>query len=410
MKQAGTAPKESLSLVLLLGALTAFGSLSIDMYLPAFPAIGRELQASAEAVQQTLALFFLGMAGGQLFYGPLSDRFGRRKPLLVGLALYVAASLGCACAHSVHALIVWRLLQGLGGCAGIVIARAVVRDRFDPVHAARIFSELMMVMGVAPILAPFIGGQLLLISTWRTLFWLLALFGAVCFAATLLLLRESWSPDPAANAFSPRTVARNFTLVLEDPTFRFPALTNAFAVAAMFTYIIGSPGVFIGHFGVAPNHYGFFFGANAFGLIAASQINRRLLTRFAPQAILRIAIPSSTVAGITVAAVGWSGLGGLWGLAAALFLFLSCLGFMGANLAACALSNQGRHAGSASALMGTLQFAAASLSGAASSHALAFAAIGTPLHGMCLFIALCIVLAAAMHLAGRKIVAPSDIA
>jgi len=402
LKKSGADQKESLGLVLLLGALTAFASLSIDMYLPAFPAIGRDLHASAEAVQQTLALFFLGMAGGQLLYGPLSDRFGRRKPLLVGLALYIAASIGCALAPSAPALIVWRLLQGLGGCAGIVIARAVVRDLFDPVHAARTFSELMMVMGVAPILAPSIGGELLLISSWRILFWLLAGFGSLCFLTTLFMLRESWSPDPASNALSPRSVAHNFLAVLRDPTFLYPTLTVAFAQAAMFSYIIASPGVLIGHFGVAPNHYGFFFGANAFGLITASQLNRRVLLRFSPARILRVSILATALAGWIVAGVGWCGLGGLWGLAAALFCFLFCLGFVGANGAACALANQGRHAGSASALMGMLQFAAAALAGAASAHAATWPGIGTPLRGMCLFIAIGIALSITMDRLGRR--------
>ena len=187
-------------LALILGALSAFGPLSIDMYLPSFQSISRELNASEAQVQHTLAVFFGGIGLGQAFYGPISDRYGRRRPLCFGLTLFVLASAACALSRSIEGLVAWRFVQSIGGCAGIVIARAVVRDRFDERESARVFSLLMLVMGLAPILAPLAGGQILVLFGWRAIFWTLAAFGFLCLAAVLLALGESLPPERRARA------------------------------------------------------------------------------------------------------------------------------------------------------------------------------------------------------------------
>lgn len=382
-------------LVLILGTLTAFSPLSVDMYLPAFPTIAAELHVPAEAVQQTLALFFLGMAGGQLIYGPLSDRFGRIKPLLAGLTLYVIAAIGCATAQSVETLTGWRLLQGLGGCAGIVMARAIVRDRFEPTEGAKMLSQLTLVMGIAPILAPFVGSQLLLFTGWRAIFWVLTAFGVVCIAMAAWRLEESWRSTPSS--IHPVKIVRTFWAVLCDKSFLIPALTVAISQSAMFTYIIGSPNVFIKQFGISPEHFGFFFGANAMGLIGATQINRKLLHTHQPYSILHVSTLASLIVGILVAVVAWTGWGGMWGVAATLFLLLTALGFVGANGTACALANQGHRAGSASALIGTLQFFISAIAGMISAQLALWDKFGGSLLSMATVISFCTIVSALLH-------------
>lgn len=362
-------------LIVLLGALTAFAPMSIDMYLPAFPSIARDLGASTAAVQQTLAVFFLGMAGGQLIYGPLADRFGRKRPLMAGLALYVAAAVGCAVSGKIETLVWCRLFQALGGCAGIVIARAIVRDRFEPARAAQVFSELMLVMGIAPLLAPSLGGQMLIYASWRAIFWVLAGFGGMCLLAVTLFL-EDVAP-PSVNSLHPLAIGKVFGQVLKDATFLGPTLIVGFSGAAMFSYIMASPGVFIEHFGLTPPQYSILFSFNAAGLIGATQVNRRLLRHRSPYRLLAHAVSALAIAGTLVGAVTWTGFGGMWGTEAAVFALLVSVGFLGANGAACALAGQGMRAGSASALMGTLQYLCAAGAGWVASAIIAYRIVGT---------------------------------
>jgi MFS transporter, DHA1 family, multidrug resistance protein len=344
-------------LAMLLGSLTAFGPLSIDMYLPSFQAIARDLAASPAQVQLTLAVFFVALGIGQAFYGPISDRYGRRRPLCFGLGLYVLASAVCALARSIEALVVWRFAQAIGGCAGMVIARAVVRDRFDEREAARFFSLLMLVSGLAPILAPSVGGQILVFFSWRAIFWMLAGFGLVCFVAVAFLLPESLPPERRAQGGVGEAL-RVYARLLRDRAFMRYALSGALVLSGMFAYIFGSPFVFMQIYGVRPERFGWIFGSIALGLISASQLNRILLARVAGAGILSRALVVTAAAGIVLLIMAWTGAGGLPGLLAPLFVYIASLGFVLPNVIATALASQGRSAGTAAALLGILQFGA----------------------------------------------------
>jgi DHA1 family bicyclomycin/chloramphenicol resistance-like MFS transporter len=353
----------ALRFIVILGSLTAFAPLSIDMYLPAFPALRAHFGASAGAVQATLAVFFVGLACGQAVYGPISDRYGRRPPLLFGIALYVAASVAAACAPDIGSLTAARLFQALGGCAGMVIARAMVVDLFDERETARVFSLLMLVMGLAPILAPLLGGQFLALFGWTAIFWFFAGFGLLCLAAVLLGLGETLPPE-RRSAGGIVDALRAYRRLLADRRFVAFAATGALAMGAMFAYITGSPFVFIEMHGVSPQVYGLLFGTNAFGLIVASQINARLLRRFPGQAILPVAVAVALIADLALAAAVLADAGGLVGLMIPLFVTVSSLGFVMANASAAAMARATAHRGAASALIGVMQFALAAGVGA----------------------------------------------
>ena len=363
------------------------------MYLPALASIGRELHATAAATQATLSVFFLGFAAGQLAYGPLSDRFGRRRPLLAGLTLYVFASVACALAGSVPLLSAARLAQALGACAGVVIVRAVVRDLFDVLDAARVYSRLMLVVGLAPILAPLIGGQLLAVASWRAIFVVLALFGVASLAAVAAWLPETHA-GPRAPA-RPAAVVRGFLAIVRDPSFLWPTLAAASGFASLLTYVLGAPAVLIDDYGVTPQYFGLYFGVNALGLIGGAQLNAHWLRRRPPQAILRHAVLVLLVTGGVVGFATWTGRGGLWGIAAAWFCQLTVLGFVSANAMACALAGQSARAGSASALQGTMQFGAGALAGAAVGVLSALPQVGTPARAVGAVILACTAVACA---------------
>ncbi len=351
------------TLALLLGSLTAFAPLSIDMYLPTLPTIQRELVTSANNVQLTLAAFFAGLAIGQLAYGPVADRFGRKRPLVVGLALYAVASLGCAFAPNIESLIAFRFVQALGGAAGVVIARAVVRDLRSGVEAARLFSLLMLVMGAAPILAPLLGGWLLLLGSWRFAFGVL---GALGVAALVIVPRAL--PETATQRLERldvRTIGAQLKALAKDPYFVAYALAGGFAQAGMFAYISGSPFVLIEMFHVSPQAYGWMFGANAAGLIAASQINRRLLVTSTPARVLGRALLLTLVAVVGLLVLALLDLQVLPAVLVALFVFVGALGFVGPNATALAMDRHGARAGMASASLGSGQYVIAALASAA---------------------------------------------
>lgn len=335
--------------------------MSIDMYLPGLPAIAAEFGVETAAAQFTLASFFIGLAFGQAIHGPLADRYGRKPPLYIGLTLYVAASIGCALAADLTTLIVLRFLQAVGGCAGIVIARAIVRDCCDAHTSARVFSLLMLIMGLAPILAPFIGGWILWFAGWRAIFAVLALFGLGCLFAVWRYLQETRPVDTIGSA-SVGAALRVYGELLRDRHFIGYVLTGGLAHAGMFAYITGSPHVFIEVYGVSAQHFGWLFGLNALGLITSSQINRRLLTRYSTDALLRRANRATVLLGLGLLVVAVSGWGGLPMLLVPLFGYSVSLGFTAPNAMANALAHQGTRAGSASALLGALQFGIATLS------------------------------------------------
>lgn len=352
--------------LVLLGALTAIGPLSIDMYLPAFPAMARELAADGGAIERTLSAFLIGLALGQLAYGPISDRYGRKAPLYAGLALFIVASLGCAGAPDAGELAAWRFLQAIGGGAGLVITRAIVRDRTDMRGAARAFSTLILVMGLAPILAPSLGSAMLLWLGWRGIFATLALFAAACLVAVHFTLTESL--DPArTSALNPGAVLRRYGALLRHPRLMLYSLTSSLAMAGMFAYITGSPHVLIELFGVAPAHYGLVFGLNALGFVALSQLNGRLLASRSPDRILRAAVRAPALAGTAMLVLVLLGALNLPLLLLCLFAFISPLGFISPNASAIAMADQARQAGAASAILGTLPFTLGTLAGLAMS-------------------------------------------
>ena len=353
---------DSPHLLLLLGILTAIASLSIDMYLPALPAIARDLRAAPGLLEATLAAFFAGFALGQLGYGPLSDRIGRRPPLLGGLVLYVLASIVCATATTPEVLIAGRAAQALGGCAALVIARAVVRDLYHAREAARVFSRLMLIMGLAPVLAPSLGSVLLARFSWRVIFWVLAAFGVACIVAAARRLPET-SPRVAAGGVG--AVVGGYGRILGDLRFIGISMAGGFATAGMFAYIAASPFVFIEQLGLSPRQFAILFGSNAFGLIAASQFNRVLLRHAAPAQILGRMLYVTAAAAIGIAALAWSGSSSWILLAAGLFVYVGSIGAVGPNATAASLARYGQDAGSASALLGALQFGTAALAGVA---------------------------------------------
>lgn len=380
-----------------LGVLTAFAPMSIDMYLPAFGRIGADLHASQGAVQLSLVVFFAGLALGQLFWGPMSDRRGRKAPLLAGIALYVLASAGCMAAGSIDALIAWRALQGLSGCAGIVLARSMVRDSFAPQQVARVFSRLTLVLGVAPILAPLAGGWLVQHAGWRQVFDVLLVFGVLCLAAALTLPETL----PAARRHQqPRAVhaaLRVYASLLRDGDYLRSALVAALTQSCMFAYILASPAVFMGQYGVAPEHFGYFFGANAAGLIAASQVNHALLPRVGLDRMLRVGVSILAVSSVCLLLAAVTGVGGLWTLVPPLFASIASLGLCGPNILARALASQGERAGSAAAMLGSLQFWVAAAAGT-----LVASLPGRPAAGMALVLAACAWAAWVLHRAATR--------
>lgn len=342
-------------LAIVLGILTAFGPLSIDMYLPGLPTLAAEFGVDTAAAQQTLSAFFIGLAFGQLLYGPVSDRIGRRAPLAFGCALYALACLGCALAPSLPALIVLRFAMALGACAGMVIARSVVRDLFDQRESARMYSMLALVTGLAPILAPLVGGQLLLYLGWRAIFVVLLCFGLLCVGLVLFALPESLPPERRIKT-NLEVALRGYGGLLGDARYMGYALASGLASAAMFAYISGSPFVFIELNGVPPERYGLLFGINALGLMGAAQLNRWLLQRYSSGGILTAALSVTAVSGVLMAATTALGIGGFGGMLVLLFFCIASTGLVGPNATAAAMAPHARQAGSASALLGAVAF------------------------------------------------------
>ncbi|MEV0587728.1 multidrug effflux MFS transporter [Nonomuraea sp. NPDC050310] len=348
-------------LLLILGALSAIGPLSIDMYLPALPTITHELATVPAQVQLTLTACLIGVSMGQILAGPLSDSRGRRLPLLIGVGGYAVASLLCAFAPNVGALIVLRLLQGVLGGAALVIVRAVVRDLYDGAAIARIFANLMLVSGLAPILAPIAGAQLLEFTSWRGVFVALSIAGLVLLAVTIPGVRETLPREERVRGGLAPT-ARTFWRLLRERTFMAPALASGLGFAAMFGYISGSPFVLQEVYGLSTGQYSLVFGANALALTISAQVGGRLAGRVNPGKLVLGGLFASLAGGLLVLAAGLTGLG-LYGVLAGLFVLMAGAGLVMPGAGALALGSQpSQIAGSASALLGVLQFALGALS------------------------------------------------
>ncbi len=344
----------------MLGALTGMGPLAIDMYLPSLPAIGEDLRASAGQTQATVAAFLAGMAIGQFFYGPAADRFGRRPAILVGAVIFVLASIGCALAASPEQLLLGRFVQALGACAGGVVSRAVVRDQFDHRDTARVLSLLMLVMGLAPILAPLLGGLLLTFGGWRVNFWFMAVFGALLTAAAFLRLKETRSEETTLQAQSESPIQAYLALLRQRRLIGY-ALAGALNGATLFTYIASSPELLIETYGFSPQAFGWVFGLNAVGIIGANQVNRWLLRTRTPDQVLSAVSVAAVGFAVALALAAFTGLGERWTVLPLLFLVLASYGLMGGNTTAGALSVDPRRAGSTSALLGGMSFGAGAL-------------------------------------------------
>ncbi|MEH1014478.1 multidrug effflux MFS transporter [Micromonospora sp. CPCC 206060] len=352
--------RQRLYLVLVLGSLIAVGPLTIDMYLPALPSIVTDLSTTPAAVQLTLTGTLAGLALGQLLIGPVSDAVGRRTPLLAGVGLHVVASLLCVVAPGIGTLGVLRVLQGLGIAAASVVATAVVRDLFAGAAFARLFSRLMLVMGAAPILAPTLGSAVLGWTNWRGVFVTLAAFGVLLIAVAAFGLPETLPVERRRHDGIAGT-GRVYRSLLGDRPFVGLVLVTGLAMAALFAYVSGSSFVLQDGYGLDEQEFGLAFGAGALGLIAATQLNVRLLRRYTPQRILVTALAVGTAAGLLLIVLAATGIGGLAGLLAALWVVLAASGLALPNAPALALSRHGEAAGTAAALLGAVQFGVGAL-------------------------------------------------
>lgn len=351
-------------LVILLGSMTAFGPMAIDMYLPSLPTIGASLNATAGQTQATMGAFLAGMAIGQFFYGPASDRIGRKAPVLLGAGVFALASVICANATSIEMLLGARFLQALGACSGAVVARAIVRDLYNHTETARMLSLLTLVMGMAPILAPLLGGFLMTIGGWQANFWAQMVFGLAVGAATLFQLKESRSEATAVQARSENPLQAYGALIRQRRLIGY-TLAGALNGAALFTYVSSSPELLIKTYGISPQLFGWVFGLNAVGIIGGGQVNRYVLRTYTPDQVLRAASLCAAVVAFVLVLAATTGIGGAWTVLPLLFLLLSSFGFMQGNTMAGALNVDPLRAGSISALMGGVSFASGALASTA---------------------------------------------
>lgn len=395
------APAPGRSLIVLLGSLVMVGPLAVDMYLPSLPDIAADLAAHPSEVQQTITVFLLGFAVGMLVYGPVSDRFGRRPIIAAGLALFLLASILCAVADGIGTLTLGRVLQAVGGGAASALARAVAKDLFSTEGAARVLSLMAMVMAIAPLAAPTVGGQILLVADWRAIFMVLAAFGAAGLLATLTLLPESLPPSSRVGIRLLGAFAAYGRISVDRRAFADLA-SGSFNSAAMFAYITGSPFVYIEYFGVPAQWYGALFGANIVALVIASALNARYLGRVGLLPITRLSLALGAVGGGALLAAGLTGAGGLWGIAAPLLLVVGIQSPVAANSTARLMGMFPASAGAASALFGAVRFAL----GAAASALVGLLHDGTPL-AMCAVVAGCCFLAFAARF-GLDRLAPAD--
>lgn len=376
--------KHTLAFLLILSALMAFTSLSVDIYLPALPAMSHDLRGDAEL---TVTDFLIGFTLAQLIWGPVADRIGRKTPLAVGMLLFTVGSVGCALSQTLPQIVFWRVFQAFGACVGPMLSRAMIRDLFGASQAARLLSTLVMIMAVAPIAGPLLGGVLLKIASWHAHFWLLAAIGALMFAA-VFRLPESLPATRRARTPLWTAFADYRRLLTNRPFMRYTLCVTFFYIAA-YAFITGSPKVYIGHFGIAPEYYGFWFGANIIGVMLLSAANRRLTRRFPLDILLKYATLTAAVAALLLVPAASLG---IWGVALPVFAVFSTNGIIAACANAAALASvDSKTAGSAAALIGALQYG----SGIVSTLLLTAFSDGSP-RAMVWIIAAAVVLSAAM--------------
>lgn len=347
-------------LILILGSLTAIGPFSIDMYLPGFPAIAKSLHTTTENVALSLSSFFIGISAGQLLYGPLLDRFGRKKPLYFGLTLYIIASLGCYTANSIQMLIIMRFIQAIGSCAAAVASMTMVRDIFPVKDNAKVFALLILVLGASPLIAPTVGGYITTELGWHVIFIILAIIAAIIFLAVIFFLPESYQADPTYS-LAPAPIINSFLTVLKTPQFYTYTFCGALAFSGLFAYISASPIVFMEGFGIDGKTYGWIFAVLSIGFIGSSQVNSFLVQKYRSEQIVNTALLA--MAGIAVVFLigAWQNWLGLAGTIIMVFGVLCCIGLISPNTSALALAPFEKNAGTASALMGASQMAIGSV-------------------------------------------------
>lgn len=355
--------------IVILSALMAFTSLSTDIYLPAMPVMAQQLHGDAEL---TITGFLAGFCLAQLIWGPLSDHFGRRLPLFVGMVLFIIGSVGCALSENIAQIVFWRVFQALGACTGPMLARAMIRDLFSRSRSAQMLSTLIIVMAIAPIAGPLLGGQMIKVTSWHAIFWLLAALGVLMLPALYwlpeTLPQEKRTPASLSSAFN------QYYRLLKNRGFMRFTLCLTFYYVAAYAFITGSPFVYITWFGVAPQHYGWLFAVNIVGLMVVSTLNRRLVYRYPLEKLLKIAVIIATLAALALALFSRLNTGGVLPIAVPVFIFFAMNGIIAATATAAALDAQPGGAGAASALIGALQYG----SGIISSLLLALFSDGTP--------------------------------
>nr|EHL6943718.1 multidrug effflux MFS transporter [Citrobacter freundii]EHL6952324.1 multidrug effflux MFS transporter [Citrobacter freundii] len=364
-----TASQTGLTFILILSGLMAFTSLSTDIYLPAMPTMAKDLHGNVEL---TITGFLIGFTIAQLIWGPISDHMGRRKPLFIGMVLFIIGSAGCALSTSITQIVFWRVFQALGACTGPMLARAMIRDLFARTRAAQMLSTLVLVMAIAPIAGPLIGGQIIRLSTWHSIFWLLVVIGALMFIS-LNWLPETLPEEKRVKA-SLAGAFRNYRSLLTNGRFMRYTLSLTFYYVGAYAFITGSPFVYISYYHVDPQHYGWLFALNIIGVMAMSVVNRRLVQQHALEQLLKYATMLAALAAVALALLVKLESGGIVAIIVSIFLLFSMNGIIAATSTAAALDAVPNIAGSASALIGALQYG----SGIISSLLLAAFSDGTP--------------------------------
>lgn len=362
MSEQNTRRQYSTGWIMLLALFTSLGPLSIDMYLPALPQMANDFGVTTPIIANTLPAYFLGLAIGQLIYGPISDRIGRKKPLYFGMTLFALASLLCVFATDQWFLIAARILQALGGCVGVVMARAAIRDRLDMQASAQAFASMMIVMGIAPILAPTLGAWILYFFNWHAIFVALALIGVFCLLCVHFFFKETLQPE--------RRLKLNFaqvfilySAILKDKSFRYPMIAGCFTGGALFCYISSASAVLMDQYQLSQQNFAYAFGFNAFGIIILSSLNKRLAHKLTVIQRLKTGGIIQVTGAVIIVISGLITQAPLWIVMLGLFMTVSGIGFTGPNSMALAMSQQGARAGTASALMGSIQFSCGLLGG-----------------------------------------------